>query len=381
MDRINALRPATRRRFLVVTGLGGAASLLAACQPAPVAAPSAPNPAPTPAPPAAATGAPVSAPKPAALNLPKPERASFSYGMNAPNYVTQLAHFVALEKGYFQEVGFDTIEVVTGDEYMAGAVGGTLLLAQGDTDVVMAASAKGEKMPWLGAYRDHEYRIIGLAKGISSVQDLKGKQVSGGPSGSRNENNMKRSLAKLGLDPNDVEWVAIRGGSEGRIQALIAGKVAAASVFPRHEQPLVAAGGRFLTRERVAMPQEGYFAKAETLQQYPNLVVAYLAATLKAKQWLKKDKETIASHKAEAIDIITKHGFKVPEEYRSQYDDIEMGQLSTDDGFAPASMDQLVEESQAVNALPTGFEWRKAVDLGPLHKAQAAVGRPPNPVL
>lgn len=374
----------SRRRFLALLGAGSAVGLAAACSQAPAAQPtptSAPKPAAqatTPPQPAAQPTAAPAATKPAAATLARPEMASFTYGMNNPNYLTQIVHFVALEKGYFKEVGFENIEVITGDEYLTGTVGGSLLLSQGDTDVAFAAYAKGEPIIWLACYRPKEYRILGVAKGINSAADLKGKQMSGGPPGSRNEYIMKNIVRRLGLDPEkDVEWVPVRGASDGRLQALVAGQIAGASIFPRHEKALLDAGGKILVKDFVDMPQEGMFAKAETVQKYPNLIVAYLAATLRARQWLVKDKETVARNKAEAIAIMEKHGFTVSEDFRALYE-TEMYQ-SPDGGFAPASMDQLVEESVAVGSLPKGFDWRKAVNLSLLHKAQAAVGLPENP--
>lgn len=393
------MRPSdlNRRRFLLVAGLGGTAALAAACQPAAQPAPTVPAASPKAAAPASpATAASPAAAKPAAspvaspavvkptaaaAALPKPELASFTYGINNPNYASQIVHFVALEKGYLKEAGFDKIEVITGDEYLTGTVGGSLLMAQGDTDVCYTANSKGESLPYLACYRHKEYRILGVGKGINSAADLKGKKLSGGPPGSRNEYIMKQAVRKLGLDPEkDIEWIPVRGASDGRLQAIVAGQLAGGSLFPRHEGALKESGGKFLVRDFVEMPQEGIFAKKATVEKNPNTITAYLAATTRARQWLAKDAATLAANKNEALAIMEKHGFKISDDFKALYN-IEVEQMSPDSGFDLKAMDQLIEESAAINTLPKGFDWRKASDLTLLAKAQAAIGLTVRPKL
>jgi ABC-type nitrate/sulfonate/bicarbonate transport system substrate-binding protein len=384
----------SRRRILIVVGVGGAASLLAACQPAPAAAPTAapaakPTEAPKPAAPAPTTApaaaAPTAAPavsKPATVTLAKPEMASFTYGMNNPNYATQIVHFVALENGYFKEVGFDKIEVITGEEYLPGVVGGSLLMAQGDTDAAFGATNKGENVPLLAIFRQKEFRILGVAKGIETAADLKGKQLSGGPPGGRNEFLMKQIVSKLGLDPEkDVEWVSVRGASDARLQAIVAGQLSGASLFPRHEGALKEAGGKFLVKDFADAPQECFMSNASMVEKNPNLITAYLSASVRAAQWLAKDEQTILKNKTEALAIMEKHGFKISDDFKQLYESVEMLQISPDLGFPPAAMDQLLTEAAQIGTLPQGFDWRKAVNLTMLNKAQVAAGVPERPKL
>jgi ABC-type nitrate/sulfonate/bicarbonate transport system substrate-binding protein len=381
-----------RRRFLILSVLGSVGGLLAACQaqpPAPTAAPAKPAEAPPKAaeakpaeakpaaPPAAAPAA-----KPAAPMLAKPEMASFNFGMANPNYASQILHHVALEKGYFKEVGFDKIDLITGEEYVPGVVGGSLLMSHGDTDAAFQATIKGESLPIVAIYRQKEFRILGVTKGINTAADLKGKQLSGGPPGGRNEFLMKQIVKRLGLDPEkDVEWVAVRGASDARLQALLAGQLSGASLFPRHEKALVDAGGKFLVKDFVEMPQEAFFAKAATVEKNPNLVIAYLTASIRAGQFLAKDEATMLKNKDEALAIMDKHGFKISDEFKAQYEKIEMLQLSPDLGFTAASMDQLIEEASQIGTIPKGFDWKKAVNVSVLNKAQLAAGVTERPKL
>ena len=223
--------------------------------------------------------------------------------------------------------------------------------------------------------------MLGVGKGIQTAADLKGKKLSGGPAGSRNERIMKKMVARLGLDPEkDIEWVAVRGASDGRLQAIVAGQIAGGSLFPRHEKALQDAGGKILVQDFVDMAQESYFVKGETAQKDPNLITAYLAATNMARQWLLKDRDTMAQHKDEALAIMDKNGFKITDAFRELYE-VDMDQISPDGGWAIEGMGQLVDELKEAGELPEDFDWRKGVDVSMLHKAQEAVGLKPNPVL
>ncbi len=381
-----------RRRFLLLAGIGAASGLLAACQgaaqtPAPTTAPApkptsapAPTAQPTAAQPAAAATTTPAVSKPTTLALPKPELTSWPYGVYSPAYVNAVLHTVALENGYLTDAGFDKIEVIVGEQYLAGTVGGGLLLAFGETDPIFAASAKGEPLTYLGPYRDKEERNLGVRKGIETPADLKGAKLSGGAVNSRNTFNMKALVKKAGLDPEkDVEWISLTG-SDATLQAIVAGQLDGGSLFPRHKKPLEDAGGKFLLSERSAVPQDGFFVRTDTVNKYPNLIVSYLAAITRARQFALEDPATVLKNKDAVLAMMEKNGFKIPDNYKLAYE-ADMALLSADGGFTPESMDQLVQESKDQGNIPKDLDWRKVVNVSLLNKAQVAVGLPANPKL
>ena len=78
---------------------------------------------------------------------------------------------------------------------------------------------------------------MGVGKGIETFEDLKGGKVSGGGLGGRNTWIQRQILTENGIDPDkDVEMVPMKGGSDGRMKAIIAGVLQGGSVFPRHEK-------------------------------------------------------------------------------------------------------------------------------------------------
>ena len=300
-------------------------------------------------------------------------KSSITVGMNNPNYATQLPVFIALDKGYFKEVGINDVKVVTSDEYVAGLVGGSLDIAQGDTDAWLNAAEKSRKLVYLGTYRSKEWQILGVSKAIKSPADLVGKKITAGQRGGRNEYVLKTVLQSLGVDPAKVDFVPLGGGSDARLQALIANQVQGASIFPRHVKALQGAGGRILSNNLVDVPQEGVATRTDFLERNRATVVAYWKATLKARQYMKDP-----SHKAEVLGIMRAHKFEIPEDFEALYS-TEVDQVSADGGFTTAKMDELVQQEQQLDIIPKGLDWKRLTNLEPLWDAQQGLGLTRNP--
>lgn len=291
-------------------------------------------------------------------------------GINNPNYATQLPIYVAQDQGYLKEVGITEFEPITTEEYVPGLIGGSIDITQGDTDVILgSAEESGAGVKFVGCYRDKEWQIMGVAPGINTPADLKGGKVTGGQRGSRNEYVQGEILRTLGLNPEkDVEFVAVGGGSDARLQALLGGQVQAASVFPRHRKALEAAGGKFIHEEQIASPQEGIAVMEDWLEENRETLVAYLTANLRARQYLQD-----LSKRDEVIAVMREHDFEIPEDFVDQYQ-VEIEQISPDGGFEVADMEDLVTTELELGLLPEGMDWREHVDLEPLWEAQEAAG-------
>jgi ABC-type nitrate/sulfonate/bicarbonate transport system substrate-binding protein len=301
-------------------------------------------------------------------------KSSLVLGINNPNYATQAPIFIAREKGFFKDVGIQKIRVITTDNFVQGLVGGSLDISQGDTDQWLGAAAKSNKpIKYVATFRDKEWHIIGGKKGIKSVSDLAGKTVTAGERGGRNEFVIKSVLKESGMDPGSVKFVPLGGGSDSRLQALINGQVDGASIFPRHMAALQKAGGKVLYKKLTSVPQEGIAVMGDWLAQNEPTLVAYLTATIKARQYMADP-----AHQAEVVKIMRANKFELPDEFVDVYK-TETDQLSKDGGFDPAEMDSLVKEEQGLDLLPAGLDWRKFVDLKALYQAQKALGMPQRP--
>jgi len=304
---------------------------------------------------------------------------SITVGINNPNYATQLALVIAIERGYFAEEGINDIEIIETDEYIPALIGGSLHLTQGDTDAAFgSAEASGEDIVFTGTYRNSEYQILGVGPGVETAEDLKGGDLTGGALGSRNQRLLARIVEELGLDSEtDVNFVPQGGNSDATLQAIIAGTVKGGSLFPRHKFALEAAGGQFLYENLAELPQEGVLVMGDFYEENFDTVVAYWRATLKARadMWAAKDDPEAAK---EIIDLMRNFGFEIPEEFEGVFN-LEVEQVSEDGGFDPSQMDELVAEQIELENLPEGIDWRQFVDLGALHQAQDDLGITQNP--
>jgi ABC-type nitrate/sulfonate/bicarbonate transport system substrate-binding protein len=301
---------------------------------------------------------------------------SLKMGEFNPNYATQWSYRLAQALGHLKENGIDEFEVILSDEYMPGLIGGSLDITHGDTSVFFGAGeASGLPVKLISLHRDKEWWIMGVRPGIESVEDLKGAKITGGQLEGRNTYVQKEIVKKLGLDPNsDVEFVPMSGGSDGRLQALLAGTVDAASLFPRHRFGLEEAGGKFLFAEITSAPQEGFAAMGDWLEKNEDTARAFVHADTKARQWLFDP-----ANKDEAYKIMIDLGYEIPPAFVELYQ-VELDQISPDGGFESAeTMDNFVKELQGTGDLPEGLDWRKYVDMTYVWSAQDALGLPKRP--
>lgn len=293
-----------------------------------------------------------------------------------PNYAAQWSGRLAQALGYYEENGIDDFEIILSDEYMPGLIGGSLDITHGDTSVFFGSGeASGLPVKMISLYRDKEWWIMGVGPGIETAEDLKGKQITGGQLEGRNTYVQKQIVEKLGLDPNtDVEFVPMSGGSDGRMQAVIAGTVHGASMFPRHRAGLEEAGGKFLFAELTVAPQEGFAVMGDWLEKNEDTAYAWALADVKARQWLFNP-----ANKDEAYKIMIDYGYEIPPSFVELYQ-VELDQISPDGGFESAErMDAFVEELALTGDLPKGLDWRKYVDMKYVWAAQEAVGIPKRP--
>ncbi len=294
-----------------------------------------------------------------------------------PNYATQWSYRLAQALGYLQDVGIDDFEVILSEKYMPGLIGGSLDITHGDTSEFFGAGhASGLPITMISLYRDKEWWIMGVRKGIDKPEDLIGGKISGGGLQGRNTWVMRQVAKKMGLDPNkDVEFVPTSGGSDKRMAAVINGTLDGASMFPRHRSGLEGAGGKFLFEELTTAPQEGFAAMGDWLEKNEDTAYAWVRADLKARQWLFDP-----ANKERAYQIMIDLGYEIPPAFKKLYS-VELDQISSDGGFESAeAMDQFVDDLAQTGGVPKGLKWRKYVDMKYVWAAQKALGIPKRPV-
>ncbi|MFM9858578.1 ABC transporter substrate-binding protein [Pseudoxanthobacter sp. M-2] len=297
------------------------------------------------------------------------------FGDFNPNYAAQWSVRLAQALGYFQEHGIEEFDITLSEEYMPGLIGGSLDITHGDTSVFVGAGvASGLPIKIISIYRHSEWWIMGVAPGINTAEDLKGKNITGGGLAGRNTWVQKQLVAKLGLQESDVNFVPSSGGSDGRLGALLAGTVQGASVFPRHRKALEEAGGKFLIEELAIAPQEAFGAMGGWLEANEDAAYAFTLADLKARQWLFKPE-----NKQKAYQAMRDLGYEIPASFEDLYQ-VELDQISPDGGFESAeAMDRFMAEIAITGEVPENVDWRKYVDFKYTWAAQEALGLPKRP--
>jgi ABC-type nitrate/sulfonate/bicarbonate transport system substrate-binding protein len=301
---------------------------------------------------------------------------SLVVGVDNPYYLFHEDVIIAQEKGYFEEVGIDKVKIVETEDPLPGLIGGSLDLVLYDTDTAIAAGVKSKAgITYLSPYLGGEANILGVRKGIETAEDLKGKTITGGQFGSRNDFLIRKLLTDNGIDPEkDVKLVSTGGQSNERLQSVIAGTVDGASLQIRHKSILEAEGGRFLFQEVDQVPQVGW-STTDLLKESPETVAAFLTATLKARAYI----DDIAN-KDDVLSIMEAKKFELPAEYRAAYAAENNPEYHTQDGgFEVGDMDEFVNTQIDLKVIPPGTDWHDYVNPLPLWRAQKALGLPLRP--
>jgi NitT/TauT family transport system substrate-binding protein len=139
-------------------------------------------------------------------------------------------YYVALDKGYFRDAGIDT-EIVVGTVGSGGAlqqvIAGSGEFASGPPDAMLNAVSQGEAL--VGFWQWIKVGIFGIQarkdRGITKVEDLKGKTIGVLGMASATRYAPLMMLARAGLKESDVNMVVLGGGGAAYGPALERGQV------------------------------------------------------------------------------------------------------------------------------------------------------------
>jgi hypothetical protein len=280
----------------------------------------------------------------------------------------------------FWEDVFDEVNVLYIDDPVAPLVSGAAWLVQAEPGVVWPALEQGVVDGLIvGVTNDVEEWMLmcGGQSGVTEPEDLIGARVTGGTIGDT-WNTVARIIVRdeFGLDPNDVEWITVSGGSDGRMEAALAGEVDCFMGQPRNLPPILEDGGIALFDETVSNAQTQFIVTRETWESNPDAVCAAMEGHLETVMWLEDYEEENAVDKwPEVAQHFENHGYDTEggeQLWVSSYP----GTFSRDLGASAEALDTQMNIHKGADdpAITDDFDWRNYADFSCVWKLQEAYG-------
>ncbi|HUK58385.1 MAG TPA: ABC transporter substrate-binding protein [Stellaceae bacterium] len=286
---------------------------------------------------------------------------------------TSAPYFIAIDKGYFAAEGLE-VEIIN-------AGGGVAIpaLISGSVDFSMSAavsvgaSMRGAQLRVIYTMADRPaYQVWSIDPAITTLADLKGKQVGIISRGDTFEIAMRITLRDAGLPQDFVGYTALGPGTSPRQAALASGAMPAvimssADVLPLRGSPAFAKAHVIVDMEKaIRMPYTGIATSERLITTDRELVKHFLRGMLKGVLYMR-------AHKDETVAILKKaEPTGDPAEFIGDWD--ELIPALTADGTAS---DELIEKDFAVRAailnLPPDSipPIDRVYDYGPLREVEA----------
>jgi ABC-type nitrate/sulfonate/bicarbonate transport system substrate-binding protein len=141
--------------------------------------------------------------------------------------------FMAKEGGYYQKYGLDAKMVfAVHPAGMAMLVSGEAQMTNYPMDQAMQAAMRDGSLVIVGSPLNRGLFAMMTRKDVKSVRDLKGKRFGVSQLGDPPYSFALAILSKYGIDSRDVEWVPLGTDGNGRVAALVSGRVDATMVPP-----------------------------------------------------------------------------------------------------------------------------------------------------
>jgi ABC-type nitrate/sulfonate/bicarbonate transport system substrate-binding protein len=288
----------------------------------------------TTAPPVAqAPSAPAPNPASSAPTGPPPtEHIKVSFAADGAIYAP---HFLALEKGYYQEEGIEMEMVRAGGGVAIPALISGEFQYSTSASTALGAALKGAplKIVYTNADRPN-YDLWVTTADVKTLSDIVGRSVGVASRGDTSEIVARMVLLQHGIDPNSVTYAVLGSGPPlmGAVQAGSVDTVVLPYTYAAELQQAAPRGTRLVDmRSEVRMLYTGVATNDPELSQHRDRAKRFLRATVKGREYYKAFKD-------ETVEILGKYNGLSRQANEADYDDT----LSTmtEDGTMPAEVQQ-----------------------------------------
>ena len=288
---------------------------------------------------------------------------------------------IALEKGWFQEEGLNEVEITpmgTHDDWLSlGALGEGKadIIWDAHSDIVVQASAKGMDVSAIEVFRSSQpgTYIFGR-KGLSSLQDLRGKRIGVNTIDGMSARQVRKALKVAGIDPE--EDVVIVPHTVGQYATMPPNEVLDQDVV----QAVPGSGDR-----AARLREQGYPALTEAdlselfppgypirfmvstgalIREYPEAVSAFLRGIVRAKRFAAADRnrDEVIEVRRRLLQEDVGFGGERAEAASQELETMdredsgeEEGSGQREDYFDPKGLEFLLEEQKALGYIPASY--------------------------
>jgi len=202
--------------------------------------------------------------------------------------------YIAKDGGYYAKYGLD-VDLVFGvhPAGIAMVISGDAAMTNYPLESAMQAVSKdGSLVAYASSFKKSLFALM-AGKNIADVKDLKGKRIGVSQIGDAPYNYAIGILAKNGLTARDIQWLTVGTDVNGRVAALVAGRVDASMITAPVYFKLEAEGYKSLANisdyEDIYAPTVFLFKKS-TVAANPKLPESLIKAHAEAIKRLYDDK-------------------------------------------------------------------------------------------
>jgi NitT/TauT family transport system substrate-binding protein len=211
-------------------------------------------------------------------------------GNRIPLWATQ-------DREFFARNGLDAelIFIASSSQGMPALLAGQISIYSGSLETAAQAAAAGADLVVIASSEATQYKLI-VQPGIKTAADLKGKKVGIDRIGGASYYATRRMLEKLGLKPDDVEYMHVVGGGNQRVAAFRSGILSAVTStverFERAGIPYNALADA--TEMGIRIIGNAYITTRVFRDQNRDTVQRFITALIEGTQWVKNPKNRTA---------------------------------------------------------------------------------------
>lgn len=189
----------------------------------------------------------------------------------------------------------ELIFIASSSQGMPALLAGEIPIYSGSLETAAQAAAAGADLVIIASSEPTQYKLI-VQPGIKSVTGLKGKKIGIDRVGGASYYATRRILEKLGLKPDDVEYMQVAGGGSQRVAAFRSGILSAAvSTVERFERagiPYYALADALEMGVRIL--GNSYITTRAFRDQNRATLQRFIGALVEGTQWVKNPKNRAA---------------------------------------------------------------------------------------